>query len=382
MNGNDIKRIVREHPKWNFYAMALTPWHVIGVDICIEHLRRIGVNINGCVFIKTHKQTGKCISEVDFNNNCSGITYIDAGIMNRPIKEQLVGYISAFKDITLGKRGGKTFYVICFDEVDFLWVDYLSGSNIKFLLCDDGLGGYISFANQRFSQNVNVKGRVFAWLYLLAMKGKETIYNHYFKCFNRIGLIIDRRLLTRRGSSYITNDEIIDEYRLYINHDNKSTEHKGLIEGHIILATDSFIENKMSYGGEDMQMFDCVYDVLCQLEIKDKMIIKPHPRELNVDRYKKYGCRIFDSSVGSIESLVAETHEKPLAVISLYSSAMVSLSVLFNIKTISMGKMLLKTSLNKYLKKDIRQYSRMFRGMVYFPNNQSDLYEIVKSFVG
>ena len=380
MNEKQIKEIIHNNPDWNFFAVVLTPWQANGVDVCIDYLKKKGVLVKGCVLIKSHQLSGKCIDETFFKTLDNNITVIDIGTFRRSLVSMGTKYLLAFFRALFNKNSSiQTVHVVCFGNVDFAWMDYNKQKRTEFLLGDDGTGGYTTTRRLNYVRNKRTKGTVYALAMDFFMKIRSLMYDKCFYYGLKQGWITDFRLLKYIKGAYWSNDASVNAYKMMVGTRLTSERESHYIDGKIIIAAVSFKENIISDLDEDVNLMDDIVNSLKSLGYGDRIVIKPHPRDMNVNKYDKYECTIMPKDIGSLEDVVGNGSAKPLAVISIFSSTMITMKLLFDVETISLGKVLIKKGVDDTLKLIVENYIKVSENYVYFPNDLQEFEEKMRA---
>lgn len=380
MKEHELINLIKEHPDWNFYALALTPWQALGIDACIESLNNKGIEVAGCVLITKHPITGACIDEKIFTNRNVCYKYIDKIELERSFIKLIKNYFFTILSVIFAPSGNIV-YIAYFDEIIITWARLIKNAldkKVCYLCCDDGVGCYITFKNQNFAKDLVSANTFVACFHFIVSILAEIIHGLIIKILKKNKCFVNRCLLKKEQSHYVPNKKVIQSYRKILKEQRNRNAAESLdIADKIILCTQPLKHFGMTRNDEDMEVYDFFLKTMNEMGLIKYVVIKPHPREKDVERYQKYGCGILEGKPEAIESIISRSKGKPYMVVSTNSSSMISVKLLFDIETISLARFLLNTSLNKWVKKDVRKYIDAFGSIVKIPDTKQELKSLI-----
>ena len=349
----------------NFLAYIVTPWQVKGTEAFIKHMKSQGIVPHGFIFLAEHTTTGRCIYREDFNDAPSTIEIIEitdgADIFYN--ENKIVNKIKKlFALISISKR--PNCFVLNAGVVDLRWISFVHSiinKEIKYVLLDDGTGGY---TNYNGLSNNSWKYRIIYSIDMFFLKRKNAVY--------------DFRLLKNNNGKYILNEKI-SNYYVSTFHTNITNEISSKFSEAVVVNTQCLFDNKELNKEEDLQVWKILHE---QIPDETKILIKPHPREVSLYRYSFLNWDIITNLSVTQEEILASLEIKPKCIIGITSSTLINTRALFNIRTISLAYFLLKQDIPKGLQKDVKDFIRMYDGIVDMPKTKDELRKIIMEVVG
>jgi len=124
-------------------------------------------------------------------------------------------------------------------------------------------------------------------------------------------------------------------------------------------------------------------DIECYKRIKEicnikniRLIIKPHPREKHLERYLGFEVDTENRGI-SQEILIAKSNTKPLAIIGLFSTTLVTGNIFYDIPAICVGKIIDRGKLVGF-GNDIDNFINAFHNTINVPENYEDINVLIE----
>ena len=384
---DDIIEILSNNKQCNFLALCLTPLHVNGVEATIRRLLDNGEHLEGYILLGTHDQTGRTVTKDMFSLKGSGFTYLDFRMRFRDGRNtnSLLDKIRALYFVDKTKAEDKFFVV--YTTVDYHWVNYLAKSvlserRIYYVRIDDGGGSYADPVKDayRFAIYNGKKGA--GIIHRILVYSKIRIRIMYENLFTdkliRNKQFLDNRLFTVNNFNHITGvNEDAKKYYIYgFEKSVDMSDRNDLLElkDSILINTQCLQENQIISNDIDFQLYREI--VKCLQKKKIKVVIKPHPRELNPGKYKEIGAYIISSSVTQ-ESLLSYTEYNPKCIISIFSSTLLNAKGLFGVPSISLAKIVAEMDISSVLKTELFEYYEQYKDIIAFPESMNKLLEYI-----
>lgn len=195
-----------------------------------------------------------------------------------------------------------------------------------------------------------------------------------FKTMIESDFIIDARMYKERNGKIVGRNKPFSDYYLdfyrytridLINYYNLVLKNSILINSQP-LEEDGLLDNKTDYE---------FYKKIARFgkERNIKVVLKPHPRENNLEKYEKLGITILRCSCMQ-ETLFSQC-EKPLCLISPFSTTMINATLLFDIPSIGLTKMIKCPSIQNVLNDFVENYN----DFIFFPATEKELFQKVLS---
>ena len=365
----------------NFIGIAITVWQANGIDAFIESSRNKGIALNGFILLPSHHQTGRKLTEHSFSKLDHSIVVCKYKYKKvSPVVDRIFAFCSATNN-----TNSRTVY-IAWTSISYEWINYIErhvpNCKVCFVLIDDGGGSYENrFCYELLFEKYNnpkqnfLKTKIKVGLRVLYYK----ILLHKLYQSNRI---IDNRLFSKTESGFrdcfVRNQEVSSYYeKIYEDIAKKIPRDKiDVFESAIIINTQCLKENNITDGKVDFEIYENLVQKLTVLGLIP--VVKPHPRELVVDKYNRMECIPFLDTTYSQESLIAGTRKKPVCIISIFSSTLLNAKGIFGIPAISLAKIIRdKKKINKTFKKQLDDYIDQYEGVFEFPSTIDETVKII-----
>lgn len=355
----------------NFLAICTSNYQTLGVDVVIDLFETRNININGVVLLVTDNRLTLFSSHYKKEN----IEYI---IYEPELDKNIWKYRFSFIKYILKKRV-HNFYLVYF-TFSYEWYDFVHKFNndykINWIMIEDGIGNYRDF---EYIVDTPLHGVEFCSVRFLALytigKIKRIGYKFLYK------MVQPREIfLVNKNENNKKNEKIISLYKKEIGKRKEYIECSKIstsIEGKVVILTEFVSEDSVTREIEYL-----LVKQICEFFKRHgtKYIIKPHPRQKNIDVYKKLGDVFLESTKVSMELLVGCAQIPPLAIIGVESSVLYTTSVLYGIKCFSLGEIIIRNPkfYNVGVKREIKEYESVFSDCVCYIQSIDDLIQLCK----
>lgn len=370
--------------KCNFLAWAITPWHVHGVHAALEFFKRQGIKTTGYIYIQDHHETGKVVSKELINGLDDEIEVKDEAEYKGHQNNIIQNTILIIKKLLTMKKAETedTVYVVIPHRPKYSLLGELKNSRIIYVIVDEGIGTYIIPEKQwikescRVSCKANGEGKIIYWLKLLQ---ENYLWKWYDKILKKKGCYIDLRFFVKNNvNQYVPNKLALDIYKSVMHIDAKSDEEYTYnFSKYVILNPPLNAANNYS-DEQDIQVIKKCVEICKDNGIE--VIVKPHPRERNLERYGSMGCIIEKRINISQEEIVSSSKIKPICVIGFTSTTLITLKYLFDVNTISICGLLDADKLSDTEKNKIMLFNNAFSQLVERPCDYNEMEEMIKSY--
>ena len=352
--------------KYNLVASVNTPWQVKGVEAAIRYLSTTE-KITPIIILREHGYTGRCVDKFSFSMEFQKCTFIyvkdwDFGERGESILQQLNKVYRVLRN-----RNSRPLYVLNAGLIDFRWISYLwrlFRKNTKYILLDDGIGGYTGYDSTDPLGNPNsLKGRMYHWCVDVLKKKK---------------LLVDFRILTYGARGLVKNNVAAEYYTKTLKKDLNLLAMKDLdaqFSDAVVINTQCMAENNMVFHNEDTILYEKFSNLL--KAYGQKIALKPHPRELNLKKYEAFDWDICRDNTITQEEMFASMTGQPKMVVSIFSSTLVNIQALFGIRTVSLAKLFLKEDLPYETQKAVQDFVNLFSNVMEMPENEEELMRIM-----
>lgn len=351
-----IKKLAKD--EYNVVGFIVTPWHLLGIRSFIEYIKSIGEYHNHIIIIGPHVTTGFVFDINKLPKDCFIIED------NKNLKLDT----NFFKKLHLlwssqKNNKQKPIYIVNPWNYRIETTIYLRNFlNRKFQLAviDEGVATYMNTSNRLYLSlhSGDIKG-------LIRQFGSALIHR-------MLKNKINANLLIENNGHLKPNDLIVPYYKkiLGIKESVSSSSNK------ILIATMAFAEDQV-YNNELVVKIKALTNFL--REHGYDCIIKPHPREINVEsKYSSVSCNIVGGDISMEEYLV---NEKPVALISFSSTCLITAKLFYGIRAISMTKLLDLSNFGVIYQNELTTFKKTFEGEIYYPNSHEELLCYLKSTI-
>lgn len=381
---HNIIEFINDNPNVNMIAIGMTYLHANFIDASIIKLKEQGISLNGCILMQAHGITGRILKKEDFITNDMHIcfaNYNHSDADSRPLIYRQLETFTISKTIKNRTKKKRRVYILraCFEaQLYSLFVNSCPDVQFIFIEIEDGAGSYenrYKHIKRSYSKSEN--------MFLTSIKAHINYYNNVkiLKTLNSEGMYIKHTMFLKDNDeeTFRRNEDIISCYLDVISKQSKNSNGScGLdFNNTILINTQPLEENHITDGIVDVEVYQ---DVISELKsIGYDVVIKPHPRETSLDKYLKKGWKLIKQNT-SQEAMLIECKHKPICIISIYSSTLLNAYGLFDIKPISLAKLLIKKDISGKLLDQLNEHISTYQGIIFFPDSVDELIREIKSY--
>ena len=248
-------------------------------------------------------------------------------------------------------------------------------ARVEVVVLEEGLRTYIKRIKQStiILSRLNKVQRFFSIIkYWIRVQGKNAILQRALKRNKRITYFY---LLKKQKGKWIRNDQVCNAFA-------KIYGSNPLMEGRTVDYHNTVLINPTPI----FELADSNQDIECFRQVKKltdslgmKLVLKPHPREKHLERYREIGIDVDSVNTGiSQEELLARSNNKPAAIVGFYSTSLVTANLFWGIPAITLGKMV--DSKEKKIEvycKDMKRFMKRFQNMLDIPSGADELRELL-----
>ncbi|MCI8565606.1 MAG: hypothetical protein HFI39_04675 [Lachnospiraceae bacterium] len=377
----DVQEQIINNESLNFIAYAVIPLHVIGINAIIRYLNDNGYKLRGYIYIITHHTTGKHISENDFSIGNNLIKIYD-GIIEfkniRGIADKILTRLPFYNHYNCSKR--RLFFAVPSPNYAINAITAKCNCVPHFIQYDDGYDSYVKRIKSlyeykvMYTKNNSLVERVYSAIKSVAEGCSLELFIRRLK---KNKLLTDFRMFS--DNSIEVNPLSIKYYMdSFKNSYTGEFEEIRIFERCILFNTQCLMENNITDGKVDLEIYKEV--VAIAKSIGCEVVVKPHPREHNVEKYINMGCKVYAGKYTQ-ESILASLRCCPSCIVSIHSSTLINAKGLFNIPVISLGRILLQRDISDLLRRQISDYIKQYSDIVLFPESIEELTQIIKVIV-
>lgn len=386
----EYKNILKKDNGINYIASAITPWHYIGCKAAIECIKEKHNYAKGHILIYPHGLTGLCIDkedEIEKNGNVYIVDY-DKGNLKSKVKT-IFGCVSFFLSKTTKDN---PIYIISPMKPNWnilsLAHSIFPKRNLICFIISEGIGD--SQVNSLFAQKLKYSRRIKEYkkkknivkiMYIRLISIVDIITSLLFLKILKIkGCIIDERLFYMQNNRLEINTNIVKYYKKALGNEKSQLNNETYKNSVLINAQ---LEDCIDKYGNDVEkntIKKCIE--ICKINNVD-VVIKQHPRDNNLLRFADLKCRFDVRKNLSQETLIARSKYKPICVIGVSSTSLITLKLFFNIPAISLARMVFDSVEDKLVKEQLQDYINKYSSMINMPqSNEGLMDEITKAING
>lgn len=349
----------------DFLAVAMTSWHVMGVLSVLLRLYDTKKISKGIIVIERYYELGWAVSEELFSllydRDIQVVRLMDLPkLSQRDFLHWAAG--------TPKKRTGNECYCIV-PQVPMPLIardleKLFPKRDVVHAIIDEGLGtytrsvwGFVHLCTADLSnwgERFNVAAE---WTQRYAAKA-------VLSCAHRL---IDCNLFRKLPLHIRSNAPAISAYRRMYRAMGSGIDFSEYAhyENAVIISGQPYTSSGVMYKNEDITALRevCTY---CRAK-KIPVIIKPHPREMHRERYQPLldmGCLLEPNQQYPMELIFANLKEKPLGIVGMTSTPLITAKLFWDIPTYSIVGLLHPENMRKDLWKEMVSFRRKFKKYV------------------
>lgn len=368
---NEILRKIESDDEINFIAEAITPVHALGIEALLIHLNRIGVRTKGFILAVPHYETGMTLTEEMFHRECyKGITVaqIDSselqqgnnpwfyfGLKNSEGFERVFYYATPF--------------IPSFARIPQV-MNIRKNDNLMVYITDEGAANYLDNPykpSKSWTFGMNLKSK----LWFLTQRCLRDRYFAYK--LRKTGKLQNYWMYKSVGDKWEPNDEYVaDVVKLYESENDN--EDYSEYEDAIIFAPSLLYQSGVMSRRADVELFE---EIKGELGSGFKYVVKPHPREKELQDYNRLNCYVERTNQQSLERILAHVDLKPRCVIGDTGTALVNIAALYDIKVIAIAKLINKSDL--LVENYFDDYNRTYDNLIFIPGSWQELKDFLST---
>lgn len=356
---SDIKKYLHNI---DYVATALTPWHAFSLVGAIKEMeRKVNRHLRGLVLMVKNPGEEFLIDENHFSMIEATCVYFSAYRTKlQMIKMEIDTTSYALFKCGKTKDEKLPFFVFGHNRpalYNMAYIDRLISSSrtIVSITCDEGIGSYVDTGKERIQQFRYGGASKFKMIrhyyeeYLIAPRASIKLKNSN-RALELCLFSINKNnelILSKNIADYTA--QAIKQYSEYISYEPPN------IKGdYVIINTQLFVGGEITSIDEIDKLWKNIIDLYLARNID--VWLKPHPREKNIKKYKDMGAKLICSK-GIAQEVLLMKMKKPLYVISIYSTTLVTAPLINHVPSISITRMIDNMDCSTEI---FRTYSRRF----------------------
>lgn len=367
---------IQQNSNVNFVAYVITPWHAISLNALLLFYRSKGIRLQGIVLIYPHNETGIHLSEKDFamdgvevystfdwggvytKDDMGEMTFFTKKLHNLKKKVQFY-YHAILGGVNIKRK--QNFYLMApvFPMVGIGAEILKLNKHIKYVALDEGVGTYLDNMEETFPTIRSIRD-----IKCLKNYWRDIVVtNHILPICHKMQ---NAYLFYRKKTCYV-NQEIAPFYRQalasHVNHCQLDID----LTNSIVICT-SVVFNNIFQNQEDVRMWTCLCNKLYFAGYN--LVLKPHPRDTFFAGFAdSWHCKLLNTNL-SMEDICTHTH--PLAIFSIHSTTLITVSALWGISTFCVADLFNKTNVNDNFIEEVNKYKNLFATLISFPTDLDD----------
>lgn len=368
-----VIRLIRQDKDINCIAIVISSWHYLNSLATINFLLKKRKVRKAIILACYHLQAGFIVDEHLWNAE------VNSRIERKVFQFRFLPQWREIEDYLKEKKvKEKNFYILRAVEpsVEFateLWLKGLK-RNFVHILLDEGLGFYLRTAKGWLNENKIINSKISIsqkdivkkmkrQLYIRVMlkKREQLIYNTFFK---------------KKGKHLIVNHACIDYLHDVLEKSSCLYDYNdySIYENKVVICTQPFHDLGQIKENADIEVIKQICGMAKEKNVG--VIIKPHPRERDIEKYLKIGVNVDVNNLAPLEIIFAGLRNKPKAIIGITTTSLVTANVLWGINSFSIVKIIGEKNFNTEVKEDIENFPKLFSKYVRVLERISDIFYI------
>lgn len=268
------------------------------------------------------------------------------------------------------EKDGKEFYILrpVMPKLEFSVKLYNEKvrKNIVHIVIEEGMATYMRDWKGWMFEEVTTCDIAEVWKKLGERIWKKEAYRIMLA---KRGEYIENILFVKRGKSFVQNRRAISYFKKILEkaaniYDLSSYKN---YENSVIICTQTYGEQGRILKNDDIE----VLKRLCRAMQGQgwNVIVKPHPREKNMNKYETLECEIDRNSSVPLESIFAGLSVKPRCVVGITTTTLVTAKLFWNIPAISIAKLINPDAYTKKIVGEVDSFCKIFGNMLEIPED-------------
>lgn len=366
---HEVANEIKEDKEINFIGRAISPLHVLGIESYILHLKDKGVKLKGFILAVSHSDTGMLIAEDTFHKDLyEGVEPIFL-VEQNDLKVKPGNLRMCIQNV----NNEKEFYLANPYRPEFSYISEVAGirpdERINVVVTDEGNGSYVNDP-YRLHDNKFPSWSIKDFIRFIIYSSIRDRY--LYKRMASKGIISRFLMLKKENGSFVRNTECAEKL-VDIFKSVKLADDYTSYEDSILICPSLIYEAGVLKEPVDIEIYREILNKLGN----PKCVVKPHPREKEIEKYRQLGCMVERRYSATTEVVLANLERKPRCIIGESSTVLVSAAALFGIKTISISKLINRDKLT--IPDYFDRFSDIFGRIVLTPETSEELIKILEN---
>lgn len=383
VNHSDIIEKIKSDGDIDFVSFVRTPWHALGCNASLLRLKKKQGAKKGLIILSDEscKNENPLVRADSFdvlrqNGILFNLMFHDGNVFSHSTAENIKTKLLSFSYLAHHKKGTRRIYVLSPMSINDIFISRLKKAvpeaDIISIVIDEGLGVYMrnsfNWAVEQYHNTKSVKEFV---RLLFDMQKKRA----YVKLSLKRNEYISNNLLIKNGREFKENGDIISFYKQVIEMDKSDAGKYSIYENAAVISAQLYFENGQIKNDADLKVYEEVISRLSEKGIHT--VFKPHPRDKDLSRYNSLDCYVDKDNTVSQEKIFALLDVKPCAVLSFTSTSLVTSKLFYDVKAVSLNRILEKDDVQLSLQNEFSNFEKAFENIVFIPKTADDLIEYI-----
>lgn len=365
---------IRHEDQIDCLAIVVSSWHYLNALATISSFKMRGLMRKAIILAVQHGRSGFIVDTHLWEQNVPDLEKYYFRTKDLPPLKDVAQYLKA-------KAGeNKAFYLLRSvgpspELAAALWQAGIHRNFINIVI-DEGLGYYLRNTKGWLLEGEKTNQSILKFVERMT---KEWIYKIYTETtLTHRKQLLYHTFFLKRGRTLTINKECVACLRTVMAKATAcySQDNYDKYENKLIICTQVFHDLGQIHNNADMVIIKQICDAARKKHIG--VVIKPHPRETDLNKYRCLGAEVDEKQSVPLEIILAGVKRKPLAIIGITTTSLVSAKVLWGIDTFSIIKLVGTKNFVYEVREDINHFPRCFSKFVALPNSVDDIFTHMK----
>lgn len=369
-----VANLIKQDDQLDCLAIVVSSWHYLNALATINSLKMQGLVKKAIVLAVRHGRSGFIVDTHLWEREAADLEKYYFCPKSLPPLQDVARYLRT----RTGKNNKLYLLRAVYPSPELAASLWQAGicRNFVNVVIDEGLGYYLRNTKDWLLEGKKAEQsklkffeRVFKeWLYKVytqtALKRRKQLLYHTF--------------FLKKGRTLTINDNCVNCLRAVLEEiaASYSQDNYVIYENKLIICTQVFHDLGQIRNNADMAIIQQICDEARKKHIG--VVIKPHPRETDINKYLDLGVEVDKKQSVPLEVILAGTKRKPLAMIGITTTSLVSANVLWDINSFSIINLVGTENFVYDVRDDIDHFPRCFSKFAALPNSINDIFSHIK----
>lgn len=370
LTSQQLTRKLKREKSIDYVALVTSSWHFLSAVSTVKWLKhKKGVG-RGMILVFEHPTDG-CIIEPALAN----AKWFD----DMEIYSFKFGALATAREVKHYLRGhrkeGREFYILrpVMPKLEFSVMLYNEDvrKNIVHIVIEEGLATYMRDWKGWLSEDLHTHNLVDLWNQI-SMRTWRKYYSD--AVLRRRDELIDNTIFIKKGEHLFKNKRAISYFKYVLQRTKDIYDYTAYedYQNSVIVCTQTYGEQGRILNEADIHTLERLCRVLQKKGYQ--VIVKPHPREKDIDKYARMGWRVDTRNDVPLESILAGLDVKPKCIMGITTTTLVTAKLFWGISTVSIARLIARDSYTKEIADEINNFCKIFENIIQIPHS----YEKIK----